>query len=517
MEKRFSSMIQDSAKGSLILIVGQMISTAISAIGAIIVARILGSTSFGLIAIATIPVNITLLLIHNGVSSALINYMVEDRHIRDGENIHQIIFTAFSINLIIGTIFTILLYSLSRVIAIQVFSQPELTRLIQVLSIIILGQALFTTSLAVLVGFEKMTHRSITSITLSVFKSIIGPTLVYLGYNAVGAAYGYSAPYLFAGIFGFILVLFNFRPNVQVHFSRYYFNQIINYSRPLFFSNLLAGSFRHVLNFILPFYVSISEMGNYNASTSFTSLVTFFLVPISVSTFPLLSKLKPEDTVMEFVFQSIIKYKALITFPVAAAVIALSEQLVNLLFGSDYIYTPFFVRVLMIDYFFIGFGNTVSGGLLNSQKKTEITFRTILIYLFLGVPMGLLLIPRYGILGFQATIILAPKLGLIYGLWWIRKNWGLKIDILSTFKIFASTFLAFIGCYLVLEIVVTNPLIEILLGGVILALIYFLSILKTGALTKQNLHDIYNMINRYRSLGWIIEPLFKVMIKLTHN
>ncbi len=65
-DEHFSSMIQDTAKGSAILIIGQMTSTAISAIGTIIVARLLGSTSFGLIAIATIPVNIARALIFLG-------------------------------------------------------------------------------------------------------------------------------------------------------------------------------------------------------------------------------------------------------------------------------------------------------------------------------------------------------------------------------------------------------------------------------------------------------------------
>ena len=86
-DTHFSTMIQDAAKGSAILIIGQMASTAISALGAILVARLLGSTSFGVIAIATIPVNIALMTLNNGIRPAIINHIVENRIKRDNEKI----------------------------------------------------------------------------------------------------------------------------------------------------------------------------------------------------------------------------------------------------------------------------------------------------------------------------------------------------------------------------------------------------------------------------------------------
>ena len=56
MSRDFSDMIQESAKGSMILIMGQMVATLISAIGTIIIARVLGSTSYGIVAIAQVHV-----------------------------------------------------------------------------------------------------------------------------------------------------------------------------------------------------------------------------------------------------------------------------------------------------------------------------------------------------------------------------------------------------------------------------------------------------------------------------
>jgi O-antigen/teichoic acid export membrane protein len=81
MVEDFSEMIEKSARGSLVLMLGQMASTLINALGVIYVARLLGSSNYGLISIALIPVNVAMLLINNGVAAAMTKFIAEDRHL----------------------------------------------------------------------------------------------------------------------------------------------------------------------------------------------------------------------------------------------------------------------------------------------------------------------------------------------------------------------------------------------------------------------------------------------------
>jgi len=345
-DEHFSTMIQETAKGSAILIIGQMTSTAISALGAILVARLLGSTSFGVIAIATIPVNIALMTLNNGIRPAIINHIVEYRIKRDKEKIIRIAIAGFTINLSIGMIATFTLYLLSGYLSYQVYNNPELEQIIKILSINVLASAILSTATGVLIGLERMTQQSFVNIFYSLIKTILGPALIFMGYGLIGASFGYSIPYLLAGLFAVILVYVNLRRTSKLVFPVFDdFMSLITYASPLFVSSLLSGSMSQILNFILPFYVSATLIGNLGAANSFTVLISFFLVPISTATLPLLSKLKPEDTVFEYVYQSIIKYETLIAYPVAAAVIALSGRMVEILYGSDFIYTAVYVQV----------------------------------------------------------------------------------------------------------------------------------------------------------------------------
>ena len=518
MDKRFSAMIQDSAKGSVILIIGQMASTLVSAIGAILIARILGSTSYGVISIANIPVSISMMLINNGVSNAIINYLVVARHEGNEEDITSIILTGYIINVTIGLITTIGLYLLSGYIADQVFNRPEIGQLIKILSFTVLAQSIINISSSVLVGFEKMAQRSVITIMYSAFKSIIGPSLVYLGFGVIGAAYGASTPYIFTGAFGFILVYLNLRKLTRTTLLDVkHFKQIITYSYPLFFSNLLSTSLTQVLNFILPFYATASLIGNYSAAISFTVLLSFFIVPVGTATFPLLTRLKPEDPVFEYVFQNIIKYQTMIAFPIATAVIALSAQMVQILYGSDYQYTPLFLQIQMLNYLFVGFGDKISITLLNSQKKTRIILYRTLLYIVFGAPIGFYLIPKYGIIGLQATIIIVPEIGLLYTLWWLRKNMKVRVDFGNTFKILLSSIIAYSSCIILLLIIDTSLLGQILIGGGTLATTYLISLLLVGALTKENIADIRGLLIRYQSIQWIIDPLFSLLTKLARK
>ena len=289
---------------------------------------------------------------------------------------------------------------------------------------------------------------------------------------------------------------------------------ISRYSYPLFFSNLLSGSLYQVLYFILPFYVSASIMGNYSAAANFSVLVTLFTTPLSTATFPLLSKLKPDDSVLEFVFQSIIKYESMVVFPVAAAVFALSGHLVEILYGVTYPSTPLFIQILMLNYLFIGLGDIVAINLLNSQKETKITFRMTLLYILIGAPMGFLLIPRLGVVGFQITQMLAPKLGLFYALWWIKGKYRISVDMDSTFKITVSTLIGFTSCTVLTNLIDVNPWVELILGGGVLAVSYLLSILLTGALTRKNVEDIHNITAKYERMKRITDPIFAVLYRL---
>lgn len=167
----------------------------------------------------------------------------------------------------------------------------------------------------------------------------------------------------------------------------------------------------------------------------------------------------------------------------------------------------------MLNYIFLGIGSTVNSILLNSQKRTDIQFRTTIIYLIVGIPMGVFFIPRYGVLGFQATTMLAPKLGLLYSILWIRKNLGISLELVSTVKIASSAILGYMACRTVLIILSFNVWIELFLGGIAISVTYMVSIMLTGALIAKNFNDIKHITDKNRLGKTLVGPILEYLIK----
>lgn len=500
-------MIEASAKGSMILMLGQMVSTLISALGAIVVARILGSTDYGLLSIAIIPVNLAMILVNNGVTNGVINFVARDRFENQGRNVWSIVLSGFIINVSAGLVTAFVLLVSSGYLAKNIFSQPEIALLIRILSLTTLFQALFQTSTAVLVGFEHMKKHSILGVFYSLLRSLIAPILVFLGYGVLGAAYGKTIPLVSAGLLSILLVYQTLNRVEYTGFSREFFKPILDYSAPILLSAILSGLFSQGLQFILSINVAASAVGHYSAAVNFNSIIALVLTPISTAMFPLLSKIDKSEKIFQSIYNNIIKYEAMVAYPMAFGIIALASRVIGVLYGSDYEPAILYLKLLMLNFLFIGVGGTVNNILLNSQRRTDVGLRTTLLSLIVGIPCGLILIPRYGVIGFIAATILVPKLGLFYNIFWIRRSFDISLDVMSTGKILLSTLVGYFACRFALSVVDFNVWFEIFFAVAVFAPLYFVSLIVIGGLTSRNLMDIKRLTCKNRFGKMLLVPV----------
>lgn len=126
--------------------------------------------------------------------------------------------------------------------------------------------------------------------------------------------------------------------------------------------------------------------------------------------------------------------------------------------------------------------------------------------------MGLVLIPKYGVVGLIITQLIAPKAGFLYLLTWLKKNYDIKPNLKVFISISVSTIISFTLCKFTVYVLKLNYLSEILLGGAVLALTYLFLLPLTGALTRENIQDIYSLIEGYEPIKVIINPFYKFLL-----
>jgi len=503
-----SDMLQRSTRGSLILLLGKIVSTLVAALGMILVARFLGATSYGLLTVAMIPVSIAALFRDLGVTSALIRYVAQYHSEGRTAEAKAMMRAGLILNAAVGASLSLVTFSLSGILAVQVFHQPGLARLIKIASAAILAESVLSTSRSIFVGFERMELHSLTMVIESALKSVSAPLLVFLGLGAFGAILGETAAVAVTALIGIAIVgTVLYRGGVHRGAAIGLLRAcriLLDYGYPLFLSVLLSGALSRFYDFLMAVYVDASMIGNYKAALNFSVLITFLTMPIATVLFPLFSRLDMgEDRMLRIVFQNSVKYAALVTVPATMALMVLSGQLVRVIYGSSYQSAPLLLKLYIINFLFVGLGGLVVGSFLMGQGRTKINFLMQLINLCIGVPLGFVLIPRYGIIGLLLTMLIASKPNLFYALWWIRRNFGFTLNWVASAKIYLSAGLASSATFILLFFLKSGDWIELLLGGGLFLLIYSLLVPLTGALDDgdiRNLRDIMGGLGPLTSL-----------------
>lgn len=470
--------MRQTAHGSLVLLLGQVASTAILAVAQIIIANLLGQERLGDYTVVFVPVGIAALIQDLGINVGLTSHIARYHHHGLEEEKKTVLATGLVFNILISLIVTSTVYILTPWIATSFLHRTDLEALLRVASLMILGQALISTTNAVFIGYDRMKFQSLNSVIMAVARITLSPLLVWIGFSTMGAVAGSSISQIIAGFMGFLLVVLmirNTKGKMEIPSMLREFGTLIRYGLPVYMSSLIGGGLNQIYNSLMVLYVVNTQIGNYSAASYFAVAVGFVTGPISIAIFPLFSKLRKGDENLGRAYRSAVKYSSIFALPIAGALIALSSPLIGVIFGNRFPLAAFYLQLYMLTNIYIGLGNVATGNLLNGQGETRINLRNTLITLFTGSPLALYLIPNFGIIGVILTMLIAPLPGYAYSLFWVKRNLGLSPDWGSSGRIYLSVIpstlltLIFVGTQ-------SNLWVELFVGSAIFILLFLVMI-----------------------------------------
>ena len=515
-------MAKISARGGFHLFLGVALSSVISALGTILLVRLLTPDQYGLYAIALMPPTLIGLFRDWGINFAMIKHLAQYKSENKTANMKRVLASGLLFESILGTLLSITCFFLASFLAINVFNRPELQQSIGIASLTILAMGFFTAAQSAFTGFERMELSSLTMVIQSIFKSSIAPLLVFLGYGTLGAVLGHTTSFLISGILGISITYVIFYKHLHGEGDNENnliatFKTMFRYGFPLSITTILGGFLLQFFNFMIAIYCTDFMIGNYQAAVRFTVLITFFTTPIATVLFPAFSKLNPEKEMktLRTIFQSSVKYASLLTIPATAAIMVLSTPLVFTLFGEKYTHAPLFLTLYAISYLYTALGNLSLGNFLNGQGKTMVTMKLTLITLATGIPLSFLLIPRFGITGLIITTLVSGLPTLATGLWWIRKHFGVTVDWKSSTKILAASATAAIITQLVLSQLPTPDWISMIIGGTIFFGTYLIAAPLIRAVNTDDITNLKQMLSGLGPLSHLFNLPLNLIEKLT--
>jgi O-antigen/teichoic acid export membrane protein len=517
-----ANMAKISAKGGFNLLWGMVASTVISALGTIVIANLMGAANYGLYTIALTAPSLISLFSDWGISRAMIKYTAEYNTEDKAASIRKIFTAGILFETILGITLSALAFLLSGFFA-KLYSVPNITPLIQIASFTILTGALFSTAQSAFTGFEKFELTSFTLVCQSIFRTIVTLVLVIVGLGPLGAVIGVTTASLIAGLIGALLMWTLFKSLPKAVQSKLEIlaaiKVMLNYGLPLSIASILYSIMVQFYGFILPIFVRPDLIGNYGIANTFLVLITFFTTSITTVLFPAFSKLDPQKDreALKNVFQFSIKYASLFVVPVAFIVMTLSQPGISVLFPK-YTAAPLFLTLLASSYLFTAFGSQSISSFVNGQGQTRFYLKLMLIEAAVGFPLGVILISRFGVIGLIVTVVVDGWPGLIVGLLWIRKQYGITVNWISSIKILLSSASAAGATFAVISIMPFGNWIKLVVGFIIFTLVLVTISLLTKTINRSDVNNLRDMLTELgpfqRIFNFLLNLIEKLMIAL---
>jgi O-antigen/teichoic acid export membrane protein len=516
MEKTLN-MGKVSATGSFHLFIGKVLSTLVMAGGSIIVGIFILESDYGLYAISLIPAMTLLLFQDWGTGSALIKFCASLRVEKKEGALRETIIAGVVFNAATGIALTVFSLLSANFIATSIFNEPDSAFLIVVASVAVFFTSLFTVSQSVFVGFERMKLSTIATICHAVIHGLFSPLLVYVGYGALGAVVGSVMAYVVAGVFAVFLMYFAIFRKLRGDRVRRIeifrtLRPMLSFGLPLAIATILSGGLLQFYQFMMAAFVDTAMIGNYRIATNFAVLLGFFIAPIATVLFPAFSKIDSgnEGQILKRVFSSSVKYTALFLAPATLAMVVLSEPIIGTIYGDKWLSAPAFLSLYVIQYLLYVIGSLSMISVLSGLGETRMVMKLNVLTLCVGVPMAIVLIPLFEIIGLILCILFAGVPSIVIGLHWIWKRYGIKADFGSSAKIFLASSISALAAYLFLAFSNVAAWVMLVGGGLIFLAMYLITAPLIGAIVQA---DIDNLRAMFSGMG-LISKLLEIPLSL---
>jgi O-antigen/teichoic acid export membrane protein len=509
-----TEMAKVSAKGGFHLLWGLVLSTVISAVGTIFIARLLGADNMGLYAIALAAPNLIATFRDWGVSTAMIKYSAEYNSANNVAKVKSVFVSGLVFEIIVGLALSVLSLVLSQFLA-DFYGRPAIVQLIQIASLFILTGALVNTATAAFTGLEKMHLNSVMWIVQSIVKTALIIALVVLGLGTLGAVIGFSIGVLLAGLVGVLFMYTMYRSLPKSTDGKLELTNTIKtmlkYGLPVSIGAILTGFLTQFYGFIMAFLVTDNSLiGNYAVAVNFVVLITFFATPVTTMLFPAFSKLdaqKDKET-LKSVFQYSVKYAALIVMPVTTLVMALAQPAIVTIFEDKYVQAPLYLALLSVIYLFSALGSLSVSNIINGQGYTKYNLKLNLLTVVIGFPLSFALVSQFGIIGLIVTTTVVSLPAFFLSLRFIKKNFDVTIDWVSSARITFSSAAAGVITYFAISLLPFSSPIQLVLGVIVFVVSFIILAVVTQTLSKADLANVRGIAN---AMGPLRKPLHLVI------
>ncbi len=450
----------------------------------VILARILKPENFGIYSLALSVAMLAIAFSNLGIDGAVIRYTAYYVGKGDLKKVRGHLYYFFKIKFVLALIVSAVLIFSSKELA-SLFKDERLT-----LPFIIAGGVIFFASLAnffnsFFVGLQEFRYYFLKQNIYELSRWIFGLPLAFV-FLASGALVGYSIAHLMAFLFLYFIA-----------FSKY--GELIKGERcepdrssRKFIGFMTVASvsgviYTYVDSIMIGYLLNSTEVGFYRASYTIVFTIIGFISSLSAVLFPTFTQLSTQEIV--FALKRLNRYVSTIAFPAAAGLFFLSEELIRIVYGTDYLSA--IPAMMVLSFALIPGAFNYLGTIFNSKERADISAVIITASMLLNVVLNYFLIIYMGIAGAALATVISRFFFIIVIVLLLWRTFRIKTDFSVTVKpVFSS--LVMLGFLVLLPKPqsLATGIIEVILA----ILLYFGLMFLIKGLTREDVRYFRDMI-----------------------
>ena len=313
-----SELKNKSVKGVVWNLLENISSYIIRFIIGIILARLLTPADYGIIGMTVIFFSIADVLINSGFGQAFIQKKDADENDAN---------TVFSTNFFLSLAIYAIFWFSAPYIAVF-FNQEILTKLIRVMSIVVIINSLNIIQLAIIRKNLEFKKKTLITFISSIISGVIGIICAYkgLGVWSLVVQQITNRTIICLGLY------LTSKWKLRFSFSYSSFLTMFSYGSWLLLTNITIKIFDNLYRFVIGKFFPASDLGLFDRGQQFPSMIhQQFTWSVGAVAFPVYSKLLDNNEELEKALLRFVKYSSMITLPLLAILYIVAEPFILLL------------------------------------------------------------------------------------------------------------------------------------------------------------------------------------------
>jgi O-antigen/teichoic acid export membrane protein len=337
----------------------------------IVLARILGPEAYGVLALLMVFIVFSQVFVQSGLNYSLVQ----------AKNVNEDSYNSvLLLSMIMVTVIYVILFVFSPTIA-DFYNLPSMSMYLRILGLILFPIAYSSIQNAIIMRkmqFKLLLFSSLVSVVLS---GVLGILLAINGFGVWALIAQQLSTYILST---FVLSFYiKWKPKLNVSLANSF--ELIKYGWKLLVGGLFITLYQESTSLIIGKFYSPKTVGFYNRGIQFPRLIAINLnSSVQTVLFPIMSKKQDDNKILEDILNKSVLYVSFFMIPLLLGMASISEPMVQILLGSEWIPAVPFIKIMSIFYIFQTLTTTNTQAIM-AVGRSDIVMILLIIKSVIGV------------------------------------------------------------------------------------------------------------------------------------